>query len=642
MRKLLSVGVVVAAVLAVVTPVVTNVGASAAPSTTVVLSFDEGWGNQLAAQTLLDAHGMKGTFYVNSGNINRGGFLSWKDLLALQADGHEIGGETLNYVNVNTAPDAQTQVCEDRARLLNHGLQAYDFAYPGGQFYETPAVLSMIQGCGYLSGRSQFGLYNPNVTDCPLNDGCGFPDTQPNPPADAFAIKAARNVDDTTTLADLESYVTRAENASGGLVPIVFHQICNNDCDTYSTSPTVLGDFLTWLEARAGSGTVVKTMHDVIGGTLAASPGTADTTAPVSVIFCDSAACSGPYNNTVSVNLGGQDEDLGSGLDAVYYTTDGSEPTLSSAMFTAPFSLSSDTTIKYAAYDNAGNREATNTQQVLVTDTIAPVTTVTCNGAACGSWYHGPVSVALAATDAGSGVSSIRYTTDGFDPTSGSPAYSTPLSISTDTTLKYRAVRRGQQRRGGAHAGAALRDARRRRLRLTCNGAACSAGWYRGAVSVALSGADTGGSGLAGIHYTLDNSTPTAAQPAVRRAAQPDGEQVGEVPGGRQRRQREQRHDDARAHRHDRPGRGDQAAGEQRQGGGHREDHGQGERREVGCRQDRLLDRRSPRHVGHQARAVAQLEHRQGEEGQAHLDGEGHRQGRQPHDQEHPRRPLGR
>jgi peptidoglycan/xylan/chitin deacetylase (PgdA/CDA1 family) len=73
-------------------------------------------------------------------------------------------------------------------------------------------------------------------------------------------------------------------------------------------------------------------------------------------------------------------------------------------------------------------------------DTIAPTTSATCNGTTCATtWYRQPVSVALAATDAGgSGVAATRYTTDGTTPTSSSLAYTAPLVLSQQTTLKYR------------------------------------------------------------------------------------------------------------------------------------------------------------------------------------------------------------
>src|SRR5205823_8448856 len=73
-------------------------------------------------------------------------------------------------------------------------------------------------------------------------------------------------------------------------------------------------------------------------------------------------------------------------------------------------------------------------------DTTPPTSSIACGGSPCSSgWYGGPVSVALSASDAESGVASMRYTTDGSDPTALSPAYTAPFTVSATSTVKYRA-----------------------------------------------------------------------------------------------------------------------------------------------------------------------------------------------------------
>ena len=76
-------------------------------------------------------------------------------------------------------------------------------------------------------------------------------------------------------------------------------------------------------------------------------------------------------------------------------------------------------------------------------DTTSPSTAISCNGAPCASYYNGPVTIALDATDdsGGSGVAEIRYTTDGTTPTATSgQLYSGPFSVGSSTTIKYLAV----------------------------------------------------------------------------------------------------------------------------------------------------------------------------------------------------------
>jgi hypothetical protein len=100
--------------------------------------------------------------------------------------------------------------------------------------------------------------------------------------------------------------------------------------------------------------------------------------------------------------------------------------------------VSTTTTVKYRAWDNAGNVEPTHSQLIQI-DTTAPTSTISCNNAACGTWYTGQVNVSLSATDGQSGVVSIHYTLDGSTPTLSSPTYAAPFLVTTTTTVKYRA-----------------------------------------------------------------------------------------------------------------------------------------------------------------------------------------------------------
>ncbi len=98
-----------------------------------------------------------------------------------------------------------------------------------------------------------------------------------------------------------------------------------------------------------------------------------DTVAPTTAISCNSAACStNPYVASVTIGLTPTDTG-GSGVDKTYYTTDGSTPTTSSTVYSAPFQVTAlgNTTVQFFSTDKAGNAEAVQSQQV----TVVPVAT---------------------------------------------------------------------------------------------------------------------------------------------------------------------------------------------------------------------------------------------------------------------------
>jgi hypothetical protein len=240
-----------------------------------------------------------------------------------------------------------------------------------------------------------------------------------------------------------------------------------------------------------------------------------DLTPPVSSIACNSTVCSSSaYSAPVSVSLSATDSG-GSGGVEIHYETNGSDPTIFSPLYVASFTVSATTTVKYRAFDNAGNAEATNSQLIQVTppDTTPPTSAIACNGAACSSsTYTASVSVSLSATDVGGAVDAIRYTTDGSDPTSSSTLYTGAFTISTTTTVKYRAwdAAGNVEATNSQLIQVTPPDTTPPTSAIACNGAACTSAWYAPGVRVSLSATDVGGA-VAAIRYTTDGSVPTSS-----------------------------------------------------------------------------------------------------------------------------------
>ncbi|WP_432741256.1 tandem-95 repeat protein [Methylobacter sp. G7] len=241
--------------------------------TLVSLTFDDGLRESAAIQPLLDS-GLKATFYVNSnrirltGPIDNNDFLTKGEIDTLFNNGYEIGGHTIDHVDLATLSDAaQLQaICDDLATLRGwYGDNIYSLAYP---YTSTgPATQGIVAGgCPgtygslnkpvgkYESGRAGGGL---GCQECSVAESL----PAPNP----YHLATTDAVVSTTTLATLQSYVTQAEINGGGWVPLVFHSVCNG-CSTYAVTQEMLINFLTWLRAREPQGTYVKTVHQVMSG----------------------------------------------------------------------------------------------------------------------------------------------------------------------------------------------------------------------------------------------------------------------------------------------------------------------------------------------------------------------------------------
>jgi peptidoglycan/xylan/chitin deacetylase (PgdA/CDA1 family) len=230
--------------------------------TIVSLTFDDGCSSQYTLRSVLARHGMHGTFYVNSGRVGLPGMMTWSQLFDLAADGHEIGGHTIDHVKLTTVSEREAlrQIADDRQALMSHGFTITNFAYPNGDFNAN--VEAIVQACGYSSARRAWGL-SPIDRTRP-NRHKWYPDVAEEiPPLNRYAIRTTC-LSSGNTVAELKNLVTRAERNGGGWVTLVFHHIGERRrTDDGSVSPFLLGHFLDWLGRRADHGTHVLTVQDV-------------------------------------------------------------------------------------------------------------------------------------------------------------------------------------------------------------------------------------------------------------------------------------------------------------------------------------------------------------------------------------------
>ena len=228
-------------------------------STIVSLTFDDTFADNYQVGAMADQRGLRVTFYVNSSRVGATGSMTAAQMLDLQDRGHEIAGHTITHPNLTTLAeaDARGQVCNDRVALLGYGFDVRSFAYPFGANNAT--VEQIVRDCGYNSARDVGGLVAPSSCS-----GCPYANSIP--PQNLYAIRTQGSVESSTTLEQMQQYVTNAEQNGGGFVPIVFHHVCDN-CTSNAITPATLAAFMDWLAAR-GPATQVGTMHEVIGGDL--------------------------------------------------------------------------------------------------------------------------------------------------------------------------------------------------------------------------------------------------------------------------------------------------------------------------------------------------------------------------------------
>ncbi|MDD5687363.1 MAG: chitobiase/beta-hexosaminidase C-terminal domain-containing protein [Elusimicrobia bacterium] len=125
----------------------------------------------------------------------------------------------------------------------------------------------------------------------------------------------------------------------------------------------------------------------------------------------------------------------------IRYTTNGTDPTSASTLYTTAISITSACTLKAKAFKtgmiDSATGSATYTALQVATPTISPTSGTV------------PVTVTISCTESGA---EIRYTTDGSDPTSASTLYTSQLNITSACTLKAKAFKTGMSNSATASA----------------------------------------------------------------------------------------------------------------------------------------------------------------------------------------------
>jgi hypothetical protein len=200
----------------------------------------------------------------------------------------------------------------------------------------------------------------------------------------------------------------------------------------------------------------------------------------------------GTYSSAQSVSI----SDTTAGA-VIYYTTDGSAPTTSSAEYSGSITVSSTETVKAIAAASGFSNSVVATAAYTIN--LGQAATPTFSPAA--GTYTLAQSVTISSVTPSS---TIYYTTNGATPTTSSPVFSGPITVSTTETLKAIAVGNGFS--DSAVATAAYTVNASQAATPTFSPAA---GTYTSTQSVAISSTTPSST----IHYTTDGSMPTTSSP---------------------------------------------------------------------------------------------------------------------------------
>jgi hypothetical protein len=183
----------------------------------------------------------------------------------------------------------------------------------------------------------------------------------------------------------------------------------------------------------------------------------------------------------------------------IYYTTNGTDPTTSSTQYTAPISVAGNgTTMNIKAF--AVKAGLGNSSISSGTYTIAYATVATPTFGVAGGTYDSDQSVSISTSTSGT---TIYYTTNGTDPTTGSTQYTGPISVAghgTSLTIKALAVKTGMV---NSAIGSAVYTISYGTVSTPTFGVA--AGTYNSDQSVSISTSTSGTT----IYYTTNGTDPT-------------------------------------------------------------------------------------------------------------------------------------
>lgn len=205
---------------------------------TFTVSLDDNYLNQYTyAVPILEAKGVKATFYIVTNRIGSPGYMTLAQIQSLRDRGFDVAPHTKNHVDLSVMTSARDRVDEifgSRYALELQLFKTYTFAPPFGAY--SAAVLEDIKRAGFLAARG---------TDKDLN----YRTTNP------FRLNS-HSWKSTTTFAEIQSMLDQAFTQDawyGGHI----HQIGGSG--TYNINPPLLDQTISYAQSRGIQVVTIKT-----------------------------------------------------------------------------------------------------------------------------------------------------------------------------------------------------------------------------------------------------------------------------------------------------------------------------------------------------------------------------------------------
>lgn len=154
---------------------------------------------------------------------------------------------------------------------------------------------------------------------------------------------------------------------------------------------------------------------------------------PIDGDYCANCKSSAPKIQTSSaigsktVSLSHKDSSA-----VIYYTLDGSTPTSSSTMYTTPITVNKTTKLRAIAVTTQFSGSQILEYSIKIPPAATPTFSVT-SGTSSGNIISTGSQITLATASSGA---TIYYTLDGTEPTTSSSKYSSPITLTSDTTIR--------------------------------------------------------------------------------------------------------------------------------------------------------------------------------------------------------------